>query len=84
MQNETNISVEKINSLLDMLRNGSADTGKLSTMLKSALDDNQKSKLDSVLSDPQKLNGILSSPEAKAIMEKLKTIPRGENKNGPA
>lgn len=84
MQNETNFSVEKLNSLLNMLKNGTADTQKLSSMLRSVLDDKQKSRLDSVLSDPQKLSSLLSSPEAVALMEKFRKNQNGEKRNGPA
>lgn len=84
MQNDTNLSVEKMNSILNMLKNGTADTQKLSGMLRNALDDKQKSTLNSILSDPQKLRDLLSSPQAKEMIEKLRKNQNGENKNGPA
>ena len=78
MQNETKLSPEKINSLLAMLNGGNRDGAE--SFINSSLDENQKQKINSILSDPQKLKEILSSPQARALMQKFSK--QGENGNG--
>ncbi len=78
MQNETKLSPEKIKSLLAMLNGGNRDGAE--SFINSSLDENQKQKINSILSDPQKLKEILSSPQARALMQKFSK--QGENGNG--
>ena len=78
MQNETNLSNEKINSLLNMLKSGSADSGKLQNML----NDSQKQQVNSILSDPERLRQLLSSPQAQSLINKFRKPAQEENKNG--
>lgn len=78
MQNETNLSNEKINSLLNMLKSGSTDSGKLQNML----NDSQKQQVNSILSDPERLRQLLSSPQAQSLISKFRKPAQEENKNG--
>lgn len=78
MQNETKISPEKIKSLLSMLTAGNRDSAE--KLISSSLDENQKRKINSIISDPQKLKELLSSPQAKELMKKFGA--QGENGNG--
>ena len=78
MQNETKLSPEKIKSLLSMLGAGNRDSAE--KLISSSLDENQRQKINSILSDPQKLKELLSSPQAKELMKKFGA--RGENGNG--
>ena len=69
MENEINISSEQINSFLSRFTKGqnvSADA------IKDALSPEQKDKINSVLSDPEKLKKLLSSPQAKKLFDMIK------------
>lgn len=77
MQNETKISPEKIKSLLSMLK---GNTDGAESLINSTLDENQKQKINSILSDPQKLKQVLSSPQAQELMKKFGK--QGEKFNG--
>ena len=69
MENEINISSEQINSFLSRFTKGqnvSADA------LKDSLSTEQKEKINSVLSDPEKLKKLLSSPQAKKLFDMIK------------
>ena len=78
MQNETNLSNEKINSLLNMLKSGSTDSGKLQNML----NDSQKQQVNSILSDPERLRQLLSSPQAQSLINKFRKPAQEEKDNG--
>lgn len=77
MQNETKISPEKIKSLLSMLK---GNTDGAESLINSSLDENQRQKINSILSDPQKLKQVLSSPQAQELMKKFGK--QGEKFNG--
>lgn len=69
MENEINISSEQINSFLSRFTKGqnvSADA------IKDSLSPEQKDKINSVLSDPEKLKKLLSSPQAKKLFDMIK------------
>lgn len=69
MENEINISPEQINSFLSRFTKGqnvSADA------IKDSLSPEQKDKINSVLSDPEKLKKLLSSPQAKKLFDMIK------------
>ena len=69
MENEINISSEQINSFLNRFGKGknlSAES------VKESLTPEQKDKIASVLSDPEKLRKILSSPQAKKLFDMMK------------
>ena len=68
MENEIKLSKEQINSLLGSLSGGTRD----SEALKNALTDAQKEQLQKLMSDPQKIRAILTSPEAKKLLEMLR------------
>ncbi len=69
MENEINISSEQINSFLSRFGKGqnvSADT------LKNSLTAEQKDKINSILSDPERMKKLLSSPQAKKLFDMIK------------
>ena len=69
MENEINISSEQINSFLSRFTKGqnvSADA------IKDSLSPEQKDKINSVLSDPEKRKMLLSSPQAKKLFDMIK------------
>lgn len=69
MENEINISSEQINSFLSRFAKGqnvSADA------IKDSLSPEQKDKINSVLSDPEKLKKLLSSPQANKLFDMIK------------
>ena len=73
MENEINISSEQINSVLE--RFGIPSKGKTENIekaVKDSLTPEQQSKVNAVLSDPEKLRRILSSPQAKMFINMIK------------
>lgn len=80
MQNEAKLSAEKIKSLISMLNQGNSDS--IESQIKSNLNENQRQKINSILSDPQKLRDILSSPQAQELMKKFGRNRQGENTDG--
>ncbi len=84
MQNETKLSAEMINSLFQLAKKGKGGQESVRSILNQTLSEGQKKSLGQIMSDPQKLKEMLSSPEAKALMEKLGRGNQGENSNGPA
>lgn len=83
MQNETKLSKEKINSLLNMLKSSNQNPDAIKNMLSGSLNETQKSNLSAILSDPKKISEILSSPQAKELMEKFGKKQQGDMENGP-
>lgn len=84
MQNETKLSAEMLNSLFQLAKKGKDGQQSVKSILSQSLSDSQKKSLGQIMSDPQKLKELLSSPEAKALMERLSKNGQGENGNGPA
>lgn len=84
MQNGTNLSQEMLNSLLAMAKRGKNGQESVKSILNQSLSDSQKKSLSQLMADPQRLKEMLSSPEAKALMQKLSGTEQGENGNGPA
>lgn len=68
MENEINISKEQLNSLLGRLSGGTQD----SDALKKSLNPAQKEQLKNIMSDPDKIKAVLTSPQAKRLLEMLK------------
>ncbi|MBQ4348235.1 MAG: hypothetical protein IKB94_00020 [Clostridia bacterium] len=68
MGNEINLSKEQINSLLGSLSGGTRD----SETLKKSLTPGQQEQLQKVMSDPEKIKAVLTSPEAKKLLEMLR------------
>ena len=69
MENEINISSEQINSFLSRFAKNqkvSAET------VKESLSQEQKEKINAVLSDPERLKKLLSSPQAKKLFDMMK------------
>ena len=69
MENEINLSKQQINLLLDNLlkRENSSQQE-----LKRNLTKEQSAKLQDIMSDPQKIRAVLTSPEAKKLLEMLR------------
>jgi hypothetical protein len=84
MQNETKLSSEMINSLFQFAKRGKGGQESVRSILNQTLSEGQKKSLGQIMSDPQKLREMLSSPEAKALMEKLGGSGQGEGGNGGA
>lgn len=84
MQNETNLSKEMINSLFRMMKSGKNNGESVKSVLENSLTENQKETVGKIMSDPQKLKEILSSPEAKELLSKFGNIKKGDGNNGPA
>lgn len=84
MQNETKLSSEMINSLFQLAKRGKGGQESVRSILNQTLSEGQKKSLGQIMSDPQKLREMLSSPEAKALMEKLGGSAQGEGGNGGA
>ena len=73
MGNETNITKENINSLLKQLGTSTgSDSATIEKAVKESLTPEQQSKINSILSDPERLRKILSSPQAKMVLNMIK------------
>ncbi len=73
MGNETNITPENINSLLRQFGDAKkADPENIEKTIKDSLTPEQQSKISSILSDPDRLKRILSSPQARMILDMIK------------
>ena len=73
MGNETNITPENINSLLrQFTADTKSDPETLEKTIKDSLTPEQQSKISGILSDPERLKKILSSPQAKMIFNMIK------------
>lgn len=83
MQNGTNLSKEMLNSLFQMMKKGKGGQESAKSILEKSLNDSQRQAVSQILSDPQKIKELLSSPEAQELMRKFGKA-QGENKNGPA
>jgi len=83
MQNETKLSAEMLNSLFQMMKNGKESQESVRSILNKSLNDSQKKAVSQIMSDPQKMKELLSSPQAQELMRKFGNA-QGENKNGPA
>ena len=73
MENEINISSEQIHSLLGRL--GISPDSKAESIekaVKDSLSPEQQNKISAVLSDPDRLKKILSSPQAKMFINMIK------------
>lgn len=73
MGNETNITPENINSLLrQFTADKKSDPETIEKTIKDSLTPEQQSKITGILSDPERLKKILSSPQAKMIFNMIK------------
>lgn len=84
MQNETKLSAEMLNSLFKMMKKGNGNQESIKNILNQSLNDSQKQAVSQIMSDPQKLKEVLSSPQAKALFEKFGGTVQGESNNGSA
>ena len=73
MENEINISSQQINSLLKGFGiTSDSNSEDAEKAIKDSLTPQQKAKINSVLSDPDRLRQILSSPQAKLFINMIK------------
>ncbi len=70
MDNGTKISKEQIENMKTELEKAKKDGGDIGAFLQKHLNKEEGERVKKVLSDPQKLKEILSSPFAKNFMEK--------------
>ena len=84
MQNETKLSSEMINSLFRMMKNSKGNQQNIKNIISENLDDTQKKTLSEIMSDPQKIKEILSSPQAKELLNKFSDMKNGGGNNGSA
>lgn len=71
MDNSTKLSTEQIENIKNELKSGSVSQSNLNEFLQKHLDSEQSEKIKAVLSNPEKLKEILSSPFAKSFMKKF-------------
>ena len=73
MENGKNVSSEQINSLLNRFGVSSvSDPADIEKAVKDSLSPEQQNKISAILSDPERLKKILSSPQAKMFINKIK------------
>lgn len=73
MENEINISSEQINSLLSRFGVSSkSNSDNVEKAIRDSLTPEQKNKINAVLSDPERLRKILTSPQAKMFINMIK------------
>lgn len=71
MENETNLSNEKINSIISSLSSSEKSDGeKVQEILDKHLTAEQAGSIRSFIKDEEKMKKLLSSPLAKAFMDK--------------
>lgn len=70
MENEIKLSKQQINSLLDSLLSRDKESEE---HIKKNLTAEQTAKLQDVMSDPEKIRAVLTSPEAKKLLEILRS-----------
>lgn len=61
----------EINNMMYDLKNNSVDNKKVASAMEK-LSEDQKKTLNDLLSDPELLKKLMSSPKAQSLMEKLK------------
>ena len=84
MQNETKLSAEMLNSHFQMMKKGKDGQESVRSILNKSLNDSQKQAISQIMSDPQRMKELLSSPQAQELLKKFGGTAQGENKNGPA
>ena len=73
MGNEINISSEQINSFLERFGVSASDKSEnIEKAVSESLTPEQKAKISAVLSDPDRLRQILSSPQARILISMIK------------
>ena len=73
MDMERNITSQQIYSILERFNISSNDRSEnVEKAIKDSLTPEQQSKINAVLSDPDKLKKILSSPQAKMLINMIK------------
>ena len=73
MGNEINISSEHVNSILERFGVSSkTNSANAEEAIRSTLTPEQQTKINNLLSDPERLKKVLSSPQAKMIINMIK------------
>ena len=73
MDNETNLSKEQMNSILSELKKTKeTDRVNVDEFAKKHLNEKQTAALKQAMKNPELIKSILSSPQAKKFLERLK------------
>ena len=73
MDNETNLTKEQLNAILSEFKQSKeTDNVNVDEFAKKHLNEKQTAALKQAMKDPQLIKSILSSPQAKKLLEKLK------------
>lgn len=80
MDNETKLTSEQINSLLDELKDGKTDAAvNIEEFAKNHLNEKQMKSLKMLLNNPQLIKSILASDKAKQFLKSFMKNKEGEN-----
>lgn len=73
MDNETNLSKEQLDALLsDFIKSKDSDKVNIEEFARKHLNEKQTEVLKRTMKNPELIKSILSSPQAKKLLEKLK------------
>lgn len=72
MEKEINISSEQINSFISQTDSTHSTAESIERAMKNSLTESQIEAVKNILSDEEKMKKLLSSPFAKALLEKYK------------
>lgn len=73
MDNETNLTKEQLSAILsEFKKSKETDNVNVDEFAKKHLNEKQTAALKQAMKDPQLIKSILSSPQAKKLLEKLK------------
>ena len=73
MDNETNLTKEQLGAILSVFKKSKeTDNVNVDEFAKKHLNEKQTAALKQAMKDPQLIKSILSSPQAKKLLEKLK------------
>ena len=84
MQNETKLSPEMINSFFQLMKKGKNGQDSVRSIINQHFTEEQKKAMGQIMSDPQKMKELLSSPQAKELLEKFGGKGQGGSGNGRA
>lgn len=80
MDNETKLSAQQINSMLEELKNGGSDASvNIEEFAKNHLNEKQMKSLKTILNNPQLIRSILASDKAKQFLMGFMKKTDGEN-----
>lgn len=83
MDNETKLSSQQINSIINEAKNADIKNKEdADAFIKKHLDQGQAEKVKSVLGDPEKMKKLMESPFAKKLMESFLKKQNSEQNDG--